>query len=350
MMSNSSGSGDDRLRGRKDPRRRRPKRVQRPGARKVYPPGERSEISPVGRDSRVGDRHAEARIVHTVGPVIQVHSTRLRSLVDTFLRNTSRVQTAFSALLQGSDGGFQGEMEEVMLAHVEQEKCSAALAIMRDRKWLIHSSNPQALERTLATVPADMNPWRIEGEAQIVKLALDHGRLRSLHVGELFDCLSLETSPRKTAHGPGGHHRFAQPSDVPRLDEYAVEFEKAVGWPPPCNWKKLIAENRILLGMVEGTVASVAVRSADTLDRILIEGVYTFKAFRRRGLARRLVAALVKQAAGRGQAAQAIVEKGNRPVLALLEGLQFHKTTDYLIVFLGSPGGDIENSAGTELK
>ena len=91
-------------------------------------------------------------------------------------------------------------------------------------------------------------------------------------------------------------------------------------------------ENRILLGVVEGTIASVAVRGSQTLDHVLIDGVYTFKPYRRRGLAKRLVAALARQASGRKQVASTIVGTKNEPMLALLNELGFLVTADYLVV------------------
>jgi len=256
----------------------------------------------------------------------------MRSIVDTFLMNTSATHTAFRSLLQGSGGGFQGHMDSLVLARVEKDVCSAALAIVLLKKWLIHSANATALEELLEAVPEDLAPLRLEGEDKIVRRALENGAFRKPPLQPFHECVHFVREPRIIPHGPGGHHRLAGAPDIPRLEEYAAEYEAELGLAPPNDWDRLIVENRILLGVVEGTIASVAIRGAETLDHVVIEGVYTFKAFRRRGLAKKLVAALSHQAAGRGQTAAAVIAKDNKPGHALLEILQFHKTVDYLIV------------------
>jgi predicted GNAT family acetyltransferase len=168
------------------------------------------------------------------------------------------------------------------------------------------------------------------GESTVMQQALAHPVLVK-QISAIRECLHLELAPRKIPHSSGGHHRFAQTSDIPRLDQYLSEFAAELDEIPPHDWRTMIAENRILLSIQEGTVTSVAQRGPSTLDRMQIEGVFTFKPFRRRGLARNLVTALTRQAAGRGQDTSAIVGKDNKPMLSLLDALQFNKTTSYLI-------------------
>jgi len=271
------------------------------------------------------------------GPVIQVHSPRMRGVVDTFLKNTSSVQTGFRSILQGPGGGFQGDMNAIVIAHIEGDICTAAIAATNSHRWFIHSTRPGSLQSVLDLVPPNIIPRRIGGEAAIIKEAIDHTRFKNLEMDNLLECTHLVLGNFDFPVGPGGHHRLARTNDVPRLDEYAIEFEKEVGYPAPTDWRNLIAENRIMLNVVEGTVASVAIRKAETLDHILIEGVYTFKPFRRRGLAKKLVAALARQGVGKSQSAVTVVGRDNRPMLSLLDYLQFTPTADYNIVTFFSP-------------
>lgn len=311
-------------------RRRGVQKRTKSGVRKFFPKDEPDE-----RSERRAFRTNESRLTFPPGPVLHVHSPRMRSLADTFLRNTSLVHTEFSSILQGPDGGFQGEMSAVVVAYVDNDSCLAASAMLPDGKWLIHSINDEALSEMLEKIPPRFKPSRIEGEVQVVKQAIEHERFAKCKAKYTIECVHMETTG-KISHNPGGLHRLARHSDILRLDQYAEEFETQKESMPRPNWEKLIAENRILLGIVEGTVASVAIRGPSTLDRVLIDGVYTFRSFRGRGLARRLVAALTQQAQGRGQTAAAIVGADNGPMIALLEELDFHKTADYLIaVFSG---------------
>jgi len=311
-------------------RRRVVRKGTKSGVRKFFPKEETGE-----KPTQKAFRTNESRLTFPPGPVIQIHSTRMRSLVDTFLRNTSTVQTEFRAILQGPGGGFQGEMIAVVIGHIENDACSAAVAMLPDGKWLVHSINEISLTELLDRIPSRFKPLRIEGGVEPVKQAIQHARFEKRPAQYTIDCLHLETTGKIT-HNPGGLHRLARHSDIPRLDEYAGEFETMKESMPRPNWEMLISENRILLGIVEGTVASVAIRGPGTLDRVLIDGVYTFKSFRGRGLARKLVAALAQQAEGRNQTAAVVVGTKNKPMIALLEELDFHKTADYLIaVFEG---------------
>ncbi len=285
-----------------------------------------------------GNSLEDTRLALPPGPIIQVRSPRMRMLVDTFLRNTSTVHVAFSAMLQGTDGGFQGDMPGVVLAHVDRESCSAAAAFLPGEILLVHSNNPNALKLILDAIPDGLAPSRIEGESNTVRLALRHPWLAELPGPQSKDCVHLAMTRDEVRHGPGGHHRLARETDRPRLDEYAREYEKETGDVPPSDWNRLIGENRIFLGVVEGTIASVAIRGAETLDHVLIAGVYTFKAFRRRGLARKLVAAMAARAAGRGKSAAMIVGKDNMPMLALADELKFYKTADYTIAIFSDSG------------
>jgi GNAT superfamily N-acetyltransferase len=226
-------------------------------------------------------------------------------------------------------------MIAVVVGYVDNDACSAVVAMLPDGKWLVHSINENSLHEMLDLIPPRFKPSRIEGEVQPVQQAIKHNRFKKRPVQYIIDCLHLETSGKIT-HNPGGLHRLARHSDIPRLNEYAGEFETQKESMPRPNWEMLISENRILLGIVEGTVASVAIRGPATLDRVLIDGVYTFRAFRGRGLAKKLVAALAQQAEGRNQTAAVVVGTKNKPMIALLEELDFHKTADYLIaVFEG---------------
>jgi len=301
------------------------------GKKKVFPredSGKNSKVA-VSETVRTLDR---MNLNLPVGPEIQVHSLRMRNLVDTFLKNTSTVHTAFRSLLQGVDGGFQGEMDSLVIARVEDEACIAALAIVPGYRWYLHSLEKAALDNFLSALPKFLKLKRLEGETKVLNTALGHDFFKSLKPELIHECFQLELVPKGTQHGPGGLHRLAQQSDIPRLEEYAAEYESEVGLAPPNDWDRLVPEKRILLGVFEGNVASVAVRGPDTLDHMMIEGVYTFNSFRRRGMARKLVSALARQAAGRGLVATALVGKNNKPMLELLDTLQFLKTADYQII------------------
>jgi GNAT superfamily N-acetyltransferase len=273
------------------------------------------------------------------GPVIQVFSPRMRRIVDTFLMNHAPAIVAFRAFLQGPDGGFQGDMSGAALVYYEQEKCLAALAVLNNRTWYIHSTEKKILSKLLDIVIGKLTPLRIEGAPDVVRQAIDKIKVPGNLAPEIRDCVHLELPPKRIPRGPGGHHRFAKLSDIPRLDQYLGEFQAELGDLPPHDWPALIAENRILLGMVEGNVAAVAQRGPSTYDRMLIEGMYTFRPYRRRGLAKNLVAALAGYASGKDLTTSVIVGKENRPILALLEALQFHKTSDYLVAIYQSEEG-----------
>jgi GNAT superfamily N-acetyltransferase len=323
-----------------DPQRRKSeKRAGKPiprknGKKKVFPRDETGKNSKVAVSETV--RTLDRMDLNLpIGPEIQVHSLRMRNSVDTFLKNTSTVHTAFRSLLQGLDGGYQDDMDSLVIARVEDEACVAALAIVPGYRWYIHSLEKTALDNFLSAIPKNLKVKRLEGETKVLHTALEHKFFASIKPELIHDCYQLELVPKGTQHGPGGLHRLGQASDIPRLEEYAVEYEAELGLAPPAEWDRLIPEKRILLGVIEGTVASVAVRGPDTLDHMMVEGVYTFKAFRRRGLARKLVSGLVRQAAGKGLVATALVGKNNKPMLDLLDTLQFLKTTDYQIILFG---------------
>jgi predicted GNAT family acetyltransferase len=255
--------------------------------------------------------------------------------MDTFLMNTTPVLTAFRAFLEGPDGGYQGDLSGSAVAFIEGDKILAATAILNDNGWLLHATDKKALNRLLDTLLEKLIPVSIEGEAQTVIQALKHPRLSALPDIRTRQCVHLELTSKRIPRRTAGHHKFAQMSDIPRLEQYSSEYAAELGETPPDDWRTLTSENRILLGIQEGTIASVAQRGATTLDSVSIVGVYTFKPYRRRGMAEGLVAALARQAAGRDQVAGAIVGKDNAPMLALLEGLQFNKTTEYLVAAFG---------------
>jgi GNAT superfamily N-acetyltransferase len=267
----------------------------------------------------------------------------MRRIVDTFLMNTTPVNTAFRAFLQGPDGGYQGDLKGAALVDYEHEKCLAMAAILPDRTWYVYSTEKPALMRLLDVALVKLRPRVIEGELSVVWQALEHPLLAANPGPRTQECVHLELAPRKIPHTPEGHHRFAQLGDIPRLEEYMVEYKAEVGELPPHDWKTMIAENRILLSIMEGTVASVAQRGPTTLDRMLIAAIFTFRPFRKRGLARNLVAALARQAAGRGQSTSTIAAKDNKATLALLDSLQFNKTAEYLkAVFETEEGNESE--------
>jgi len=322
---------------RQEPPHRKPGRskdnlpARKPGMKRIFPrdDSERSKRSVSTDDS---DALKNVRLkLNPDGPELQVHSVRMRSSVDTFLMNTSRIHTEFRSLLQGINGGFQGEIDGLVIARIEEDLCSAALAIIQDNRWLLHSRNEKALIGLLDSIPRKYKPSNIEGETHVVEPAVEHARFKGKAPRLLRECIKLESSTNGLPHGPGGRHRLAQLTDIPRLEEYAVAFEKETGSSPWTDWENIITDKGILLGVYEGNVASVAVRGAKTLDQVLIEGVYTFPAFRRRGLAKRLVSALTQQATGKGQIAEIIVPKDNQAMLSLLENLHFMETSNYLV-------------------
>ena len=326
---------------RKSIRNPKPKIPRKPGKKKVFEHPEPGDGS--GRHSvRVEDNQpGHIRLDLPSGPVMQVHSTRMRSLVDTFIKNTSKAHTAFRGLLQGRDGGFQGDMYGTVIAHIDGEKCLAALAIVPDNRWFIHDNDAQTLLKLLNGLPSSLpKPAIIEGESAVIQDAIKHNFFKVPGVKHIKECMHLELEEMKVQFGPGGHHRLGQESDIPRLEEYYEEYEAEIGNRPPFNLEKMIAEKRILLCVIEGAVAAVIIRGSQTLDRVLIDGVYTFKPYRRRGLARRLITALARQASSRGQVASVITGKKNKSALDLLDSLGFLPTADYLVVTLKSRSGN----------
>lgn len=316
VMSSSSPRDPRSSRHKRQPERKR-RRAPSSG-RKVF-----------GHPERTGDESQSGGSSKGSLPrsIVQVRSPQVRRTVDTFLMNATPVQTAFRALLQGPERAYKGNLESTVTAFMDREACSAASAVSPDGAWRIHATDTTSLNRLLG----GLLPSRIEGEAEVVRKALEHPLLAGLPKPEFRAYNHLELTPRKIAQGPQGHHRAAQRNDIPRLERYAEEYKAETDEETRQDWETLIAEKRILLAVFEGTPASVAVRGAETLDRVTVEGVFTFRPFRRRGLARGLVAALARQAAGRGQSVSAIVPENNAPMLALLDKLRFTKTADYLI-------------------
>lgn len=309
--------------------------TRKKGVRKIFSHPDPSDGAEKWNFRNEDKQPRHIRLKLPLGPVIQVHSTRMRSLVDNFIKNTSKVHTTFRGLLQGLDGGFQGDMDGVVLAHIEDETCMAALAVVPGNRWFIHDNDAEILVKLLDGTPWELtHPSKVEGETPVIQDILKHQYFKAREVEHIKECLHLELEDFKSPHGPGGRHRLAQEADLRRLEEYAEKYEAELGNRPPFDIEKMVMENRILLGVVEGTIASVAVRGSQTLDHVLIDGVYTFKPFRRRGLAKRLVAALARQASGRKQVASMIVGNQNEPMLALLNELGFLVTADYLVVTL----------------
>ncbi|MCX6647342.1 MAG: GNAT family N-acetyltransferase [bacterium] len=322
-----------------DPSKRKsitnPKRTapRKPGVKKVFTHAEAGDGS--GRHAvRVeDDQPGHIRLDLPPGPVMQIHSTRMRSLVDTFIKNTSKVHTSFRGLLQGRDGGFQGDMDGTVIAHIVDDKCLAALAIVPDKRWYIHDNDAKTLTKLLDGLPRSLGkPHMVEGESPVIYDAVKHNFFKEPGVSHIKECVHLELEEMKVPYGPGGHNRLAQESDLPRLGDYYDEYDKETGNRPPYNLEKMIAEKRVLLCVVEGAIAAVAIRGSQTLDRVLIDGVYTFKPYRRRGLSRRLITALARQGSSRGQVASVIVGKKNDGALALLDSLGFIPTAEYLVV------------------
>jgi GNAT superfamily N-acetyltransferase len=316
---------------RKSDKSKHPDRPKKNGVKKVFPrdeTGKNTKVA-VSEGVRTLDR---VNLNLPIGPEVQVHSVRLRTSVDTFLKNTSTVHTGFRSLLQGPDGGFQGDMNSLVIARIEDEACVAALAIVPDDRWFIHSLSRETMDKFLSAIPKKLKPARMEGEKKVLNTVLQHKLFATRKIELVHECYLMELEPKGTQHGPGGHHRLAQQADIPRLEEYSVEYEAEIGLAPPSDWDSLLDEKRIMLGVYEGTIASVAVRGPETFDHLMIEGIYTFQPFRRRGLARRLVSALTRQAAGKGLTATAVVGKNNKPMLELLDTLQFLKTSDYQII------------------
>lgn len=313
-----------------NPRRSTPRK---PGVKKVFTRTDTGEAS--GRHTvRVeDDQPGHIRLDLPPGPVMQIHSARMRSIVDTFIKNTSKTHTSFRGLLQGRDGGFQGDMDGTVIAHIVDDKCLAALAVVPDKRWYIHDNDARILVKLLDGLPkALLKPHYVEGESAVILDAVKHCFFGEPGVDHIKECVHLELEEMKGPYGPGGHHRLAQESDFPRLEEYYDEYEAEIGNRPPFNLEKMIVEKRILLCVVEGAVAAAIIRGSQTLDRVLIDGVYTFKPYRKRGLARTLITALARQASSRGQVASVIVGKKNSGALALLDSLGFLPTADYLVV------------------
>jgi len=306
-------------------------RVLKPGNKKVFPreAGSSNGTSVVSNNS---DSLAFTMLSLPIGPVIQIHSPRMRNSVDTFLKNTSHAHTVIRSILQGPDGGFQGDMDAIILGLVEKDICSAVLAIRHGRRWFVHSRNNQALEQLITSVPRGYRPSGLEGHSDVVQEALHFKPVSKNKPKQTREYVHYSMAPRIIPMGAGGHNRLAQTSDITRLEEYAENLNNEVGVTLLDKWDSMIAENRIMLGVVEGTVASVAIRAAETIDQILIDGIYTFKPFRRRGMASRLIATMARQAAGRGQSSGVIVRANNAQMIKLLEKLEFQRDTDYTIV------------------
>jgi len=294
----------------------------RKGEKKVYS-DEKTENEKPERE-KVQRRKPESN----AGIITAVNSPRYRRITDTFLMNSTPVHTVFRSILQGSDGGFKGRLDDlVIVGELEDEYCSSVLSIAPDRKWRVHSKDSDSLDKLLNSIA----PSRIEGEASVIRNALKHPLYAGLGEPVVKEYFHMELSQRKIPHPSSGHNRFAHPADIPRLNEYARAFLEETSDNPPTDWNNLISENRILIALVEGTIACIAMRSAETIDRVFFEGVYTFKPFRKRGLAKRLIAAISRQASVREKRTATIVRTHNRPMIALLESLGFAKTADYII-------------------
>ncbi len=319
------------FRDRQPDRRRESNRRRRTGRKKLFAKPD-SVRERTGVNSRLSEAALrEMRLELPEGPVLQAYSSLKRHDITTFLMNSSRVHTVFRSLLEGSGGGFEGPLNGLVLAYQDGINITGALAILPDRTWYIHALNIEALVEVIESVPEDLSPRKIEGESGMVEKAVKSLGMRGLTAEELVKCIHLEAPSRLSVHSTEGKHRLAKPTDITRLEEYASEFGLEVGESPNRDWRNLIAEKAIMLGIVEGTIASVAIRSASTIDRVLIEGVYTFKPFRHRGLARSLIATVAMQAVGRSQVTVSVVPISNEIMMGLLTDLGFHKSADYLV-------------------
>lgn len=287
-----------------------------------------------GSDRRIEGQAIQSSYPLPAGPVVQVIYPEHRLLTDRFLMNTTRVLTSFRAILQGPDGGHHGSLEASIFAWIKDDSCLAALAVKPDNTWLIHAIDHSACRELVTCVAKLIFPGRIEGEPYIVKEVLDNPVFDKSINPSIHQYLHLELEYPQRLKEPSGQMRFAVVKDINRLEQYCEEYKRETGENPPCDWRRLIAEKRILIVITEGTQASIIQRGATTIDRLQIEGLFTYKPFRRRGYASNLVSTLVQQARGRGCIVSAIVKTNNTPALSLLKKLGFAITSEYSVAIL----------------
>lgn len=141
---------------------------------------------------------------------------------------------------------------------------------------------------------------------------------------------------------PGTAIRRASPSDLEALLPLAEAYERAevltsihVFDPAACRASQARSLSRlsVFIALVGGRIAARAQTNARGLGCEQIGGVFVEPDYRRRGLGRAVVSALVSDIAGRGKSASLFVKKSNVQARDLYLSLGFEIVRDYVVAY-----------------
>ena len=159
-----------------------------------------------------------------------------------------------------------------------------------------------------------------------------------------YELRSLEYSERDfTMHFPAGLViRRAETADIGELFPLQAAYEMEEVLPRgaefnPASCRKtletLIAEKTILAAELDGILVGKININARSFNRFQIGGVYVIPKYRRRGIARAMTAALIREFAPQKKYFSLFVKKTNIPARKVYNSLGFRITGDYRICY-----------------
>jgi hypothetical protein len=143
---------------------------------------------------------------------------------------------------------------------------------------------------------------------------------------------------------PGMRVRRATAADAAGIFPLQKAYEIEEVLLDPSHFNEALCQRSLVQGLRDevicllesgGTIAAKAGTNARGYTVDQIGGVYTVPALRGKGLARAVMAALLKEIFREKAAASLFVKKKNRPAIALYHGLGFQPVTDYSISYYG---------------
>ena len=136
---------------------------------------------------------------------------------------------------------------------------------------------------------------------------------------------------------PQASGRLATASDIARLVEYQRQYndERSVDDAP--DWEALVAQEKVAVFDADGQIVSVVRFGIETNRLVSIGGTYTFPAYRRQGLAERVLEFAVNRIVTAGRIAHLIVDVDNEPAVALYRRMGFECVGSSYVGYLEYP-------------